>query len=89
MDSTQGTPSPHSSANSSQDSLHKQAAKKHGTGLKGSLGRFFSKKEAKMRRGKDGKDPNDQGNYDIIVQLSCQLVGLYIIPAARTRYFTD
>ena len=65
MESTQSTSSPHSSANGSQDSLHKQAAKKaHSTGLKGSLGRFFSKKEAKMRRGTEGPiDPNDQGNY--------------------------
>ncbi|CAH1786824.1 unnamed protein product [Owenia fusiformis] len=41
-DSSHSTPSPMSSNNSSQDSLHKQPKKK---GLKGSLGRFFSKKD--------------------------------------------
>lgn len=40
--SSHSTPSPMSSTNSSQDSLHKQTKKK---GIKSSLGRFFSKKE--------------------------------------------
>ena len=40
--SSHSSPSPMSSTNSSQDSLHKQTKKK---GIKSSLGRFFSKKE--------------------------------------------
>ncbi|XP_013419473.1 liprin-alpha-1-like isoform X2 [Lingula anatina] len=40
------TPSPQSSTNSSQDSLHKQPKKK---GLKGSLGRFFGSKKEKLK----------------------------------------
>ncbi|KAK6191456.1 hypothetical protein SNE40_003142 [Patella caerulea] len=47
-DLTQGTASPLGSIHSSQDSLHKHPKKK---GLKGSLGRFFSKKEkSKMKQ---------------------------------------
>ncbi len=43
LDSSHSTPSPLSSQNSSQDSLHKQPKKKGG--FKSSLGRIFSKKE--------------------------------------------
>ncbi|XP_064602423.1 liprin-alpha-1-like isoform X2 [Liolophura sinensis] len=42
LESSHSTPSPLSSTNSSQDSLHKQPKKR---GIKSSLGRFFSKKE--------------------------------------------
>ena len=42
MESSHSTPSPMSSTNSSQDSLHKVPKKK---GKLSSLGRFFSKKE--------------------------------------------
>ena len=44
-DGSNSTPSSQSSTNSSQDSLHKPAAKKKSGGLKTSIGRIFSKKE--------------------------------------------
>ncbi|XP_071502364.1 liprin-alpha-1-like [Diadema antillarum] len=50
------TPSPHSSANSSQDSLNKSLQKKQASGIKGSLGRIFGKKEKPGRRGRDSVD---------------------------------
>ncbi|XP_038052960.1 liprin-alpha-1-like isoform X2 [Patiria miniata] len=56
LDSSHSTPSPQSSNNSSQDSLHKQQAKR--PGLKGSLGRLFGGKRGdktgSLRRGKEG-----------------------------------
>ncbi|XP_071956152.1 liprin-alpha-1-like isoform X3 [Antedon mediterranea] len=56
------TPSPHSSTNSSQDSLTKHPKKP--SGLKGSLGRFFGKKEKTLRRVRDaGKDSVGQAHY--------------------------
>ena len=42
IDSAHSSPSPLSSANSSQDSLHKHQKKR---GIKSSIGRLFSKKE--------------------------------------------
>ncbi|XP_041471473.1 liprin-alpha-1-like isoform X3 [Lytechinus variegatus] len=50
------TPSPHSSANSSQDSLNKNLQKKQASGIKGSLGRIFGKKEKPGRRGREHPD---------------------------------
>lgn len=50
------TPSPHSSANSSQDSLNKSLQKKQASGIKGSLGRIFGKKEKPGRRGREHPD---------------------------------
>ncbi|XP_030844909.1 liprin-alpha-2 isoform X4 [Strongylocentrotus purpuratus] len=50
------TPSPHSSANSSQDSLNKNLKKKEASGIKGSLGRIFGKKEKPGRRGREHPD---------------------------------
>ncbi|XP_033112803.1 liprin-alpha-1-like isoform X2 [Anneissia japonica] len=56
------TPSPHSSTNSSQDSLTKHPKKP--TGLKGSLGRFFGKKDKTLRRVRDGgKESVAQAHY--------------------------
>ncbi|XP_023220433.1 liprin-alpha-1-like isoform X2 [Centruroides sculpturatus] len=53
------TPSPLSSANSSQDSLHKTPPKKKG--FKSSLGRFFSKKEKAKAKEALNKELMNQG----------------------------
>ena len=52
LESSHSSPSPMSSAHSSQDSLHKHAGKKKG--IKSSLGRLFSKKETKIKMKEQG-----------------------------------
>ncbi|GAB6021250.1 hypothetical protein CHUAL_003865 [Chamberlinius hualienensis] len=56
------TPSPMSSTNSSQDSLHKDQTPKK-KGIKSSLGRFFSKKDKAKVKEVLGKQYLHQGNY--------------------------
>ncbi|KAG1672874.1 Liprin-alpha-2 [Nymphon striatum] len=71
--STLGTPSPLSSMNSSQDSLHNKTPTKK-KGIKSSLGRFFSKKEKAKAKDPHGKDlmqqafgyDSDGGSSDIV-----------------------
>ncbi|CAD5120681.1 DgyrCDS9245 [Dimorphilus gyrociliatus] len=77
MDSSQSTPSPLSSNNSSQDSLHKQPKKK---GLKGSLSRWFKKDKV---RGKElltaqfhahhSSSPSKQTNSGIVSSASATI----------------
>ncbi|KAL5006308.1 hypothetical protein ScPMuIL_015114 [Solemya velum] len=74
LDTSHLTASPHSSTNSSQDSLHKHQKKK---GLKSSLGRLFSKKEkAKAKEAMASRgdllpaaDTGDPGAADSVIGL--------------------
>ncbi|XP_077865632.1 liprin-alpha-1 isoform X3 [Saccoglossus kowalevskii] len=94
MDSSQSTPSPHSSTNSSQDSLHKQQQaqhqaqlKKRQTGLKGSLGRLFGKKE-KSKDGKDGSRENLPVPFDSDIGSQESLsMSLALVPGGTQREF--
>lgn len=62
------TPSPLSSTNSSQDSLHKNQPPKK-KGIKSSLGRFFSKKEKGKAKEALGKEYLQQGPFTY--QMNC------------------
>ena len=66
--------SPMSSVNSSQDSLHKAAAKKKG--FKSSLGRFFSKKEKAKSKEALNKELMVQGNSDFEFSISIMNLSL-------------